>query len=610
MRFKSFHSYLFITFPILILFITLTSFGFSCHRAQIDSLQEMKAASGTTVLLNNSPLIIPLLNLENNRIASVNMGSAYGQVFDSIANKYTTVDPFVSKSYTLNAVTHPLISRLNAYKTVLVLVNDEAVNDNKTRLFLQDLQKSKQLIVVFFGNAINLGRLDSIHAPVIWSSHNSVAAASFTAQLIFGGASSTAKLTSTSSAHYKLGDGYQTAVMRLSYTVPEELGIKSADLEKPIDEIMFPVIAQHVTPGAVIMVVKDGKVIFDKAYGAHTYDKTTPTRIDDIFDLASVTKIAATTMATMRLYEQNKINLDSSVATYLPISRGTNKAGIQVKDLMLHQAGLIPFIPFQNYIKPGEHSADSSIFFPLKVADNYYIRPGFYQDVMLPKMLSSTLRPKGKYVYSDLSMYFMKEIIERQTEERMDQYVSEQFYLPLGMKYTGFNPRTRFDKINIVPTENDNYFRHTLIGGYVHDQGAALAGGVAGHAGLFSTTNDLAILFQMILNGGTYGGKAYFKPSTIQMFTSKYSDISRRGLGFDRWDPDPANRYPSELASPQTYGHTGFTGTCVWVDPKSKLIFIFLSNRVYDQSANKLSSLRVRPKIMDVIYKAISKAEL
>jgi CubicO group peptidase (beta-lactamase class C family) len=610
MKFKSFHSYLFVTLPILTLFLTLTSFGFSCHWAQIDSLQDMKAASSSTVLLNNTGSVIPLLNLENNRIASVNMGSAYAEVFDSIANKYTTVDAYASKSYTLGAVTHPLISKLKAYKTVFILVNDEAVNDNKTRLFLQDLQKSKQLIIVFFGNAINLGRLDSIHAPVIWSLHNSISAASFTAQLIFGGVSSTAKLTTTSSAHYKFGDGYQTAVTRLSYTVPEELGIKNSDLEKPIEDIILPAIAQHVTPGAVVIVVKDGKVIFDKAYGSHTYDKTTATRIDDIFDLASVTKIAATTMATMRLYEQNKINLDSTMSYYLPISRGTNKERIQVKDLMLHQAGLIPFIPFQNYIKPGEHSIDSSIFFPLKVADNYYIRPNFYQDVMLPKMFSSAIRPKGRYVYSDLSMYFMKEIIETQTAVHMDQYVSDQFYQPLGMKYTGFNPRKRFDKINIVPTENDNYFRHTLIDGYVHDQGAALAGGVAGHAGLFSTTNDLAILFQMILNGGTYGGTSYFKPATIQMFTSKYSDVSRRGLGFDRWDPDPANRYPSELASPQTYGHTGFTGTCVWVDPKSKLIFIFLSNRVYDQGANKLSSLRVRARIMDVIYKAINKAVL
>lgn len=610
MKFKSFRSSLFTAFPILAVFLTLNSFGFSYQYAVKDSIQEMRTVSGTTVLLNNTGLVIPLTNLENNRIASVNMGSAHAEVFDSIANKYTTVDRYTSKSYTLGVVTHALISRLKEYKTVLVLVNDEAVNDNETRLFLQSLEKNKQLIVVFFGNASNLGRLDSIHSPVIWSSHNSVSAASFTAQLIFGGMASTAKLTSTSSACYKSGDGYQTSVLRLSYTVPEELGIKSSDLEIPIDNILLPAIAQHVTPGAVVMIVKDGKVIFDKAYGSHTYDRTRATRIDDIFDLASVTKIAATTMATMRLYEQERINLDSSMAYYLPLSRGTNKAGIQVKDLMLHQAGLIPFIPFQNYIKAGEHSSDSSIFFPLKVADNYYIRPNFYQDVMLPKMISSVVRPKGKYVYSDLSMYFMKEIIEGQTAEHMDQYVSAQFYLPLGMRYAGFNPRKRFDRINIVPTENDNYFRHTLVDGYVHDQGAALAGGVAGHAGLFASANDLAILFQMMLNGGIYGGKEYFKSSTIQMFTAKQSDISRRGLGFDRWDPDPANRYPSELASPQTYGHTGFTGTCVWVDPQSKLIYIFLSNRVYDQSANKLSSLRIRAKIMDAVYRAINKSTL
>lgn len=595
---------------ILSLFITLSSFASSCHNPSLTWLEQMKESRQSTVLLYNDSSLIPVVDLDNKRFASVNIGSGNATMFDSIANKYTAVDRFSAEAYKSDANLNELSADLKLYNTVIVQIGQEAIYKENTFKFLKDMERSKKLIVVLYGAANTLAHLDSLKSPVIWSASDSPSSASITAQIIFGGTAASATLPVTVSSKFKAGDGFHTAAIRLAYTVPEELGIKSGDLEKPIDNIVRSAIAQRVTPGAVVMVVKDGRVIFDKAYGSHTYEKNRETRVDDIFDLASVTKIAATTIASMRLYEQNKLSLDSTMGYYVPLARETNKKSIPVRDLMLHQAGLVSYIPFHNSLKPGEYSRDSTDVFPVKVADNYYIRRNFYNDVMLPRMLNSGLRPAGKYVYSDLSMYFMKEIIERQTSEPMDRYVQNEFYKPLGMKYAGFTPRMRFDKSEIVPTENDTYFRKTLIEGYVHDQGAALAGGVAGHAGLFSSANDLAILFQMMLNGGIYGGKQYFQPSTIDLFTSRQSDISRRGLGFDRWDPDPANRYPSELASPQTYGHTGFTGTCVWVDPKSKLIYIFLSNRLYQQPANKLSSLRVRPKIQDAIYQAINKAVL
>ncbi|MGV3706788.1 MAG: serine hydrolase domain-containing protein [Arcticibacter sp.] len=595
---------------LLALLFTLSSFASSCHNPSLTWLEQMKASSGSTVLLRNDSSQIPLIELDNKRFASVNIGSQNAMMFDSIVNKYTRVDRFSAEAYQAEPNLNALSADLKLYSSVIVQLSDDAMSKESTRAFLKDMERSKQLIIVLYGNAAALGRLDSLKAPLIWSAADSPASASFTAQLIFGGTRASAKLQSTVSPAFKAGDGFQTAAIRLAYTVPEELGISSDDLEKPIDNIVRSAIAQRVTPGAVVMVVKDGRVIFDKAYGSHTYGRTRETRVDDIFDLASVTKIAATTMASMRLYEQNKLQLDSTMGYYVPQARETNKSFIPVRNLMLHQAGLVPYIPFQNSIKPGDYSRDSSEVYSVKVADNYYVRRNYYNDVMLPRMLNSGLRPSGKYEYSDLSMYFMKEIIETQTAQPLDKYVLNEFYKPLGMKYAGFTPRIRFSKADIVPTENDNYFRKTLLEGYVHDQGAALAGGVAGHAGLFSSANDLAILFQMMLNGGIYGGKQYFQPSTIDMFTSRQSDVSRRGLGFDRWDPDPANRYPSSLASPQTYGHTGFTGTCVWVDPRSKLIYIFLSNRLYEQPANKLSSLRVRPKIQDAIYQAINKAVL
>ncbi|MGX5688639.1 serine hydrolase domain-containing protein [Arcticibacter tournemirensis] len=589
----------------LIMLMALTSFGFSCSQPGYEWLEQMKNAEKSTVLLNNSKGGVPLLNLADNKIASVNMGYPYATEFDSVLNKYTDISRFSSLGYSSES---PDLDRLSfdlkLFNTVIIQTPGAVLNDIKSRTFIRDLEKSKQVILVLFGNPTHLAVLDSIECPIIWSAQSSPVASSFTAQLIFGGTAASAKLAVDVSQKHKRGDGFSTVATRLKYSVPEDAGINSTALTR-IDDVVKEAINKHATPGAVVMVVKDGKVIFDKAYGHHTYGGPFTTKLTDIFDLASVTKIAATTMAAMRLYEQQKLRLDTNIGAYIPLARGTNKNNLTVRELMLHEAGLVPYIPFHNSIKPDDFSRDSSALFPVKVADNYYIRKGFYEDIMLPRMLSTGLRQRGKYEYSDLSMYFMKEIVEGQTSEKLNEYVFQQFYKPLGMQTAGFNPRMRFDTSRIVPTENDTYFRKTLLQGYVHDQGAALAGGVAGHAGVFSSANDLAILFQMMLNGGTYGGQQYLQSSTISMFTSRQSNTSRRGLGFDRWDPDRTNRYPSELASPETYGHTGFTGTCVWVDPRYNLIYIFLSNRLNDQPANKLSSLRIRPRIQDIIYEAI-----
>ena len=296
-------------------------------------------------------------------------------------------------------------------------------------------------------------------------------------------------------------------------------------------------------------------------------------------------------------------------ATYIFSANNTDKKNIKVKEVMLHQAGFIPFIPFYNALKTTDFSRDSTEDFNVKVADNFFMKKDYYKDVMWKQMLNSPLKTQGKYVYSDLSMYFMKEIVEGITQKTLASYVKQNFYDPLGLQTTGFNPRYKFSKTRIVPTEDDLTFRKTLLVGYVHDQGAAMVGGVSGHAGLFSNATDLGALYQMLLNKGVYGGKRYFKASTVALFTAQQSNLSRRGLGFDRWDPDTSKKYPSEFASSETYGHTGYTGTCVWVDPKENLVYIFLSNRVNPQVSNKLSELNIRPRIQDVIYRAIQKAK-
>ena len=568
-------------------------------------LREERNIEKSSVLLNNEKGLIPLKNLQNLTIASVNIGSEFASEFDSISTKYTVIRSFESLNYKFNPVAFDeLNDDLKFFNTVIVQVSDQSLNDPRTLPLLLDLQENKQLIISLSGDVQSLNLLNNLTVPIIWTAKKSPLSANLSAQLIFGGIGSIAKLEKNISAKYKAGSGFETVASRLKYTVPEELGINSTAL-KGIDEIAAEAIRSKAAPGAVVMVVLDGKVIYNKAFGTRTYTDSTPTKISDIYDLASVTKTSATTMAVMRLFEQGSLKLDTTIGAYIPRARGTNKKDISVREVMLHQAGFIPFIPFYKNMLESDYSRDSTAAYPTKAADNFYMRKAFFAEIMWPQMLNSNLANRGKYVYSDLSMYFMKEMVERQSGKPMENYVMDQFYKPLGMTRAGFNPRLRFSKQEIIPTEDDQVFRKTLLEGYVHDQGAAMVGGVSGHAGLFSSSNDLAILYQMLLNRGTYGGTEFFKPATVDMFTAKQSDVSRRGLGFDRWDPESTKGYPSKLASPQTFGHTGYTGTCVWVDPKYKLVYIFLSNRVNPGVSTKLLDLNIRSRIQDVIYEAI-----
>ncbi|KQM78781.1 beta-N-acetylglucosaminidase [Pedobacter sp. Leaf216] len=578
------------------------------HTANEKKLTLANAISGTTVLLNNQDAIIPVKSLDKKNIAAVSLSFAYSSVFDSLANKYDKITSFSADSYKDSVNLNDLEDDLKYFNTILITIDDQNINKPKYINFINSISKNKQVIISFFGNGPGLKSFDLIKSPVVWTAQNNADAAAIVPQYIFGGIAAVNKLTTAYSARYTMGSGYVTTATRLKYTVPEDAGLNSNNL-KEIDAIASEAISQKATPGLVVLVAKDGKVIFNKAYGTHTYDTNVPDKVTDIFDLASVTKVTATTPAVMRLFEEGKLKLDTNIGAYIPKARTTPMSNIQVREVMLHQAGFIPYIPFHDYVKTGDYSRDSSAAFPTKVADNYYIKKGFFKDFMWPKMLNSPIRTRGKYVYSDISMYVMKDIVEHISEEPLNQYAYENFYKPLGMQTAGFLPRNRFKPEQIIPTEDDKYFRKTLLVGYVHDQGAALAGGVSGHAGLFASANDLAIIYQMLLNRGSYGGVEYFKNTTVDMFTSKQSNVSRRGLGFDRWDPDSTKHYPSELASPQTYGHTGYTGTCVWVDPSRGLVYVFLSNRVNPTVTDKLSNLKIRGRIQDVVNKAIDESK-
>ncbi len=405
-------------------------------------------------------------------------------------------------------------------------------------------------------------------------------------------------------------------------------GIVSADLNgtkasarhaklKTIDSIANNAIAKGVTPGCVVLAIKDGEIIYDKAFGNYEYGPSSAVSVESVFDLASITKIAATTVSVMKLYEQGKLDLNKKLGDYLPWVKGSNKENIIIKDLLLHQAGLVPFIPFYKEtidsmtgkLLPGFYTNESKPGFAIRVADNLFLRND-WNDTMYNRILKSPLTQAGKYVYSDNDFIFLGKIVESISGMTLDEYAEKNFYKKMGLFTTGFSPGKKFATERIIPTEKETHFRNQLIRGYVHDEGAAMFGQVSGHAGLFSSATDLAIIFQMLLNGGVFNSERYLKEETIRFFTSyQGSNSSRRGLGFDKPEKDNLTRkdpYPSLRTSPETYGHTGFTGTCIWVDPKDKLVYVFLSNRVNPTRDNpKLSQLNVRANIQEAIYKAI-----
>lgn len=588
-----------------ILTLTLTACA-QDHKLNEQRLKNINTIANTTVLLNNQSGIIPFTKLAEKKFVSINLGFERQAAFDSLLNKYAAVKSLDAGKYRDSATLNELEDDLKYFNTVIVALNNQTATTGKVLNFLAEAAKHKNVVIAFFGDGKNLKSFDAVNTPIVWSAQLNNESAMVVPQMIFGGIAAQQTLNKTYSQTYMAGSGFKTSVTRLKYTVPEDAGVNSEELLE-VDKIAKEAIAGKAAPGIVVLIAKDGKVIYNKAFGYHTYDKIRADKVTDIFDLASVTKVTATTPTVMRLVEEGKLNLDTNIGYYIPKARNSPMNNIHVREVMLHQAGFIPYIPFHNFIKEGDYSRDSSANYPTKVADNYYIKKGFFSDFMWPKMLNSPIKTRGSYVYSDISMYVMQDIVEHITETPENQYVLDNFYTPLGMQTAGYLPRNRFSKDQIVPTEDDKAFRKTLLEGYVHDQGAALKGGVAGHAGLFANANDLAIYYQLMLNKGSYGGEQYFKPQTVDMFTTKQSNVSRRGLGFDRWDPDLSKKYPSELASSQTYGHTGYTGIGVWVDPSRGLVYIFLSNRVNPTVTENLGNMRIRPRIQDAINRAIDK---
>jgi len=572
-------------------------------------------------LVRNQNDFIPLKELDNQRILSISLGTSQASDLNNYLNRYTRVDTLAYSNEELLEKQNQILDTASHYNLIIINQLQTSLSpyqhygiDSKA-IGLTDLLAQKQnVILAFMGNPYGLAnyrQLDRMKAIIVGYEDNTIAR-DLMAQGIFGGIPFAGKLPVSINQQFKEGQGVQIKKpIRLKFTTPLEFGLNDSVFYQ-VDSIVDSAMALKAIPGCQVLFAKEGKIIYNKSLGYYTYDAKQPVKPDDIYDLASLTKIVATTVSLMKLYEKKKIDPSAKLSKYLTELKRTDKDRLRINEIMAHQAGLHAWIPFyKNTLTPdGElrsdlYSNDSTGLFSIKLTDSLFLRSD-YVDSVYQSILDTTIYQEKKYRYSDLGFYWFAKLIKQISGEPIDRFADENFYGPLGMNNTAYYPLKHFSLSRIVPTEKDNIFRKTVIRGYVNDQGAALLGGVSGHAGLFSNANDLAKYAQMLLNGGQYGGDRYFKERTVKLFTRTYfkRTQNRRALGFDKpaLKPDePGPTCPS--ASVESYGHSGFTGTYLWIDPASQSIYIFLSNRSYpDQSNNKLVDLNIRTEIQQVFY--------
>ncbi|WP_223808677.1 glycoside hydrolase family 3 N-terminal domain-containing protein [Rufibacter hautae] len=588
-------------------------------------LQQQLYEQAVTVVANKNDLL-PFRVLDTTEFASVSVGAGINNVLTQTLDKYASFKKFAVTSRVTPDSVYAGIRR-DLAGTDVVVVSLHNLNNNPGNNynlsgnalgFIRELQRdpTKKVVVVVMGNAYSLRNFEGSDWLVCGYEDNEVTR-KVIPQVLFGALPANGRLPVTASPKFKAGFGISTpSLNRLKYSIPESVGMNSGILNQ-IDNIALEAIAYAATPGCQVLVVKDGTVVMEKGYGYYTYDRTQPVTEKTIYDLASITKVAATLQAVMFLKDQGRLNLDARLVTYLPELKGSNKANLTVRDVLLHQAGLVAYIPF--WTKTLKDGKLNPIYYDSLPSESYpnLVVPGVYSNKRLEDSvwkwvvkseLAGKRLPNGKfeYRYSDLGLHIMKRIAERLLNQPLPDFLEQNFYAPLGAATLTFNPLNKFLKEQIAPTAPGSQFKPGVpLQGTVHDGNAALLGGKAGHAGLFSNANDLAILMQMDLQNGKYGGQQYFKTPVVTEFSENGSKNSRRGIGWDKADPD-GNGPTSTLAPLSTFGHTGFTGTGAWVDPENNIIYIFLSNRVYPDSENdKLLKYNIRTRIHDVVYQSL-----
>jgi beta-glucosidase-like glycosyl hydrolase/CubicO group peptidase (beta-lactamase class C family) len=588
--------------------------------SQVPAMRRLVAENALTVLKKTDSLLFPLRKTKHTVYVSIGNNTENAFAKRMIADYDADVIYFDYKQ-DASAMAATLASVKKKYKRIILGVhgynrapaNNFGISKPAVDLVL-GLSNLPNSILFSFGNVYALKNWCNARNIVACYEDDDIVQGT-AADLLEGKIGARGRLPVTVCDAYQFGSGISVARFFLPRIDPVNAHINPAKL-LVIDSIANDAINRGATPGCVVLVAKDGNIAYYKNYGSFTYDKTEPVQKESIYDMASVTKICATTISVMRLYDQGKIRLDGMLGDYLPWVKGSNKDKLKIEDILLHQAGLVAYIPFYketidaNGIPlPKYYASAPSDSFSIRVANNLYMRTD-WRDSIYKRILQSNLGAANKYVYSDNDFIFLGKIVEALSGLPLDQYVQKEFYQPMGLNTAGFKPLERFAVNRIAPTEQEKLFRLQLLRGDVHDPGAAMFGEVAGHAGLFSNAYDLGMIMQMLLNGGTINGKRYLREETVKLFTAYHSNISRRGYGFDKPEKDNMNRtepYPCLSASPLTFGHTGFTGTCVWADPDYNLLFVFLSNRVNPDGGDnrKLLNMNVRGKIQEAIYDAM-----
>ncbi|GAA4438344.1 glycoside hydrolase family 3 N-terminal domain-containing protein [Ravibacter arvi] len=576
-----------------------------------------------TVLKNDADLL-PLRGLDSLKIAVVSIGDGKPTIFQKTAGLYTAVDLFQVSDKAGDPEIDSLEAALRPYDVVLLTLHLSSIRPGvqygvtaAVNKALERITKAKKTVVTVLGNPYSLAKLTGIDRAraIVLGYQLTPYTEDLSAQLIFGAIPAVGKLPVTVNERFRYGNGIGLeAIGRLKYTVPEEIGIDSDRLNSRIDSMIALALREKATPGGVIQLAKDGKVFYRKAFGSPTYEEKRQVRETDLYDLASVTKITASTTALMGLYDSGMLDLDKGLGDYYRFFRKSNKADMKLRDLLTHKAGLKAFIVFWQNARKEDGTwkkktfrSEASRAYPIEIVPGKLYLHRKYPARMVKGIKDSPLNATKDYVYSDLSFTLYPKIVKELSGESFEDYLQGNFFRKLGATSLTFNPLRYYRADMIAPTEVDTIFRHTLVHGHVHDETAAMMGGVSGHAGLFGNANDVMKVWQMYLQKGYYGGDRFLKPGTLETFTSyQFPEIgNRRGIGFDK----PTFRYTGNApryASPSSYGHTGFTGIMTWADPAWGLNYVFLSNRVYPTRASSaLGRLNIRTGIMDLVYEEL-----
>ncbi|WP_047546459.1 glycoside hydrolase family 3 N-terminal domain-containing protein [Psychroserpens sp. Hel_I_66] len=590
------------------------------NRLSDDLLYEELMEASITVLKNKSN-ILPLRNLETKKIAYVELGDSDGSVFFDELKKYTKVH--MIKADLLDE----LITKLQNYNTVIVgfhKKNDNPWQDyqftDKELVWLYEIARTNNVILDVFARPyamIDMLSIENIEG-IVMSYQNSDISQQKSAQVLFGGIAAKGNIPVSIGEHFEAGEGIKyTADQSLSYGLAESVGMSTAKLNK-LDSIAQYAVDKKMTPGIQLLVARKGKVVYSKNFGKHTYEGSDPVKFDDMYDVASLTKILATLPLLMELEEKKALSLDTKLSKILPEFAGTNKKNVTIKQMLSHYARLRPWIPF--YVAtldsatkkpdPKYYRRSETPNFNIKITDQMFLRND-YPDSIQKIIKETDLLSTQRYRYSDLPYYILKKYIEGYYKKPLDELVQDHFYKSLGANYTTYNPASQFSDKNLVPTEIDDYYRYKEVHGYVHDMGAAMQNGVGGHAGVFSNANDVAKIMQMYLQKGYYGGKRYLKPETVDKFNTTYyrNKGVRRGIGFDK--PQLGVEGPTcGCVSMKSFGHSGFTGTYAWADPDEEIVYVFLANRTYPKAeTNLLLRENIRTDIQRLIYEAIIKED-